>query len=87
MVEHTIGDMKTHARMVDVYDGALEEFETEFSVVTGLVILRTMWKKIRHGWKKGICLHRHGLHILIRCMVKYRNATLCVFSLDDYFTC
>ncbi len=52
-VEHTIGDMKTYARMVDAYDGTLEEFETEFSVVTGLVNLRTMWKKIRSRWKKG----------------------------------
>ncbi len=43
-VEHTIGDMKTYARMVDAYDGTLEEFETEFSVVTGLVNLRTMEK-------------------------------------------
>ncbi len=52
-VEHTIGDMKAYARMVDAYDGTLEEFETEFSVVTGLVNLRTMWKKIRSRWKKG----------------------------------
>ncbi len=43
-VEHTIGDMKTYERMVDAYDGTLEEFETEFSVVTGLVNLRTMEK-------------------------------------------
>ena len=43
-VEHTIGDMKTYARMVDAYDGTLEEFETEFNVVTGLVNLRTMEK-------------------------------------------
>ena len=52
-VEHTIGDMRTYARMVDAYDGTLEEFETEFSAVTGLVNLRTMWKKIRSRWKKG----------------------------------
>ncbi len=43
-VEHTIGDMKTYAGMVDAYDGTLEEFETEFSVVTGIVNLRTMEK-------------------------------------------
>ncbi len=43
-VEHTIGDMKTYARMADAYDGTLEEFETEFSVVTGLVNLCTMEK-------------------------------------------
>ncbi len=85
-VEHTIGDMKTYARMVDAYDGTLEEFETEFSVVTGLVNLRTMWKKIRLDGKR-VNRHRHGLCILIRCMVKYHNATLCVFCQADYFAC
>ncbi len=44
-VEHTVGVMKTYARMVDVYDGTLEEFETEFNVVTGIVNLHAMWKK------------------------------------------
>ncbi len=52
-MEHTIGVMKTYARMVDAYDGTLEEFETEFNVVTGLVNLHAMWKKIERRWKKA----------------------------------
>ncbi len=52
-MEHAKNDIKSYARMVDAYDGTLEEFETELSVVTGLVNLRTMWKKIKSKWKKG----------------------------------
>ena len=53
-VEHVMGDIKSHARMVDAYDGTLEEFETEFNVVTGLVNMHAMWKKTRRRWKKGM---------------------------------
>ena len=49
-----MGDIKSHARMVDAYDGTLEEFETGFNVVTGLVNMHAMWKKTRRRWKKGM---------------------------------
>ena len=42
-----MGDMKSHARRVDAHDGTLEEFETAFNVVTGLVNLHAMWEKTR----------------------------------------
>ena len=53
-IQHVMGDIKSHARMVDAYDGTLEEFETEFNVVTGLVNMHAMWKKTRRRWKKGM---------------------------------
>ena len=52
-VERVMGDIKSHARMVDAYDGTLEEFETEFNVVTGLANLHAMWEKTSR-WKKGM---------------------------------
>ena len=60
-----MGDMKSHIMMVDAYDGTLEEFETEFNVVTGLVNMYAMWKKKGVDGKRA-CRHHPGLHILIR---------------------
>ena len=86
-VEYVMGDIKSHVMMVDAYDGTLEEFETEFNVVTGLVNLHAMWKKTRRNGKRA-CRHRPGLHILtrwngimmLRCAF-YPSGLSCIFVL------
>ena len=49
LAEHSIGRLKRYARLVDPYDGTINEFNDEFNVITGLVNLHLLWDKIDRG--------------------------------------